>query len=60
MQTSKFEIGDKVLFAGLRGTITEVGVLGSKLTPNRTYVYEMDLENGKHVYGVADWAISKQ
>ena len=59
MQTSKYNIGDKIIFAGLKGTITEVGVLGSKLSPNRVYVYEIDLETGRHVYGIAEWAISK-
>lgn len=59
MQTSKYSIGDKVIFADLKGTIVNVGVLGSKLTPNRTYVYDIDLEKGRRVYCVAEWAISK-
>ena len=57
MQTSKYHIGDTVLFYGTNGTITNVGVFGSKLSPNRVYVYEIDLDNGKHASCVSEWAI---
>ena len=59
MQTSKYELGDKVVFAGIKGTIINTGVLGSKLSPNRTFVYDINLENGKRATCVAEWALSK-
>ena len=59
MQTSKYNIGDAVVFYGMKGTVTDVGVFGSKLSPNRIYVYEIDLENGKHAHCVSEWAINK-
>ena len=59
MQTSKYDIGDKVIFAGMKGTIADVGVLGSKLSPNRTFVYDINLENGKRATCVAEWALTK-
>ena len=59
MQTPKYNIGDKVVFYGTKGIITNVGVFGSKLSTNRVYVYEIDLDNGKCAHCVSEWAISK-
>jgi hypothetical protein len=46
MQTSKFNIGDRVSFKNETGnvvkcTVRSVGVLGGKLTPRRAYLYDI-------------------
>jgi hypothetical protein len=65
MQTSKFNIGDRVSFTNETGvaincTVKDIGVFGGKLSPKRAYIYTLRPDNCEGIkYGVLEHALTK-
>lgn len=65
MQTSKYNVGDKVSFKNETGivvkcTVRSVGVLGGKLTPRRAYLYDIKPDGQDYIIrSVLERALTK-
>lgn len=65
MQTSKFNIGDRVSFKNETGnvvkcTVKDIGVFGSKLSSRRAYVYDLCPDDDDFIiHSILEQALTK-